>query len=199
MRTLLCGAIAIAALAAAGTSAPLRAQTAPAALTVTSSAFQNGDALPKEYTADGKNVSPPISWTGAPASTREFALILDDPDANIMNRGPFVHWVLYKIPGTARGLPEGVPMGATITAPGLVGAINGLSGFNAFQRPGQPPLEPGYRGPSPPAGQPHHYHFTVYALNAPLEAKEGLDKNGLLAAMEGKVVARGEIVGVYQR
>jgi Raf kinase inhibitor-like YbhB/YbcL family protein len=107
--------------------------------------------------------------------------------------------VLYKIPGTARGLPEGVPMGATITAPGLVGAINGLSGFNAFQRPGQPPLEPGYRGPSPPAGQPHHYHFTVYALNAPLEAKEGLDKNGLLAAMEGKVVARGEIVGVYQR
>ena len=123
--------------------AHLAAQTVPAALTVTSTAFNSGDVLPKDYTADGRNVSPPLAWAGSPASTKEFAVILDDPDANFGGRGPFVHWVIYKIPGTAKGLPEGVPMGANITAAGLAGAINGLSGFNAFQRAGQPPTEPG--------------------------------------------------------
>jgi Raf kinase inhibitor-like YbhB/YbcL family protein len=177
----------------------LSAQGAPATLTVTSPAFANGDAIPPQYTADGKNISPPLAWSGAPASTREFALILDDPDANFGGRGPFVHWVLYKIPGTAKGVPEAVPMGVNISTAGLNGAINGLSGFNAIQRAGQPPLEPGYRGPSPPAGSPHHYRFTVYALNAPLEGVPGLDKGALLKAMDGKIVAQGEIVGTYQR
>ena len=174
---------------------------APAKITVESSAFKDGGTIPKDYTGDtgAKNVSPPLTWSGAPATTKEFALILDDPDANFGGRGPFVHWVIYKIPGTAKGLPEAVPMGATINAPGLTGAINGLSGFNAFQRPGAPPLEPGYRGPAPPPGAPHHYHFTVYALNAPLDAKEGLDKAALLKAMEGKIIGQGEIVGVFQR
>ncbi len=195
------GALALAlALTIGATAAPrVHAQGAPAALTLTSTAFKNGDALPKDYSGDGKNVSPPLAWTGAPASTKEFALILDDPDANFGGRGPFVHWVIYKIPGTARGLPEAVPMGANVSVAGITGAINGLSGFNAFQRPGQPPMEPGYRGPAPPAGQPHHYHFTLYALSEPLDVKEGLDKAALLKAMEGKIVAQGEIVGVYQR
>jgi Raf kinase inhibitor-like YbhB/YbcL family protein len=193
------GALALAVMIAAAETARLAAQGAPAALTVTSPAFNSGDQLPKDYSADGKNVSPPLAWTGAPAATKEFALILDDPDANFAGRGPFVHWVLYKIPATAKGLPEAIPMGANITATGLTGAINGLSGFNAFQRPGQPPLEPGYRGPAPPAGAPHHYRFTVYALNAPLDVKEGLDKAALLKVMEGKIVAQGEIVGIYER
>jgi Raf kinase inhibitor-like YbhB/YbcL family protein len=174
-------------------------QSGPAPLTVTSTAFMDGDPLPKEYTADGRNVSPPLAWSGAPANTREFAVILDDPDANFGGRGPFVHWVIYKIPATARGLPEAVPMGAAISAPGLTGAINGLSGFNAFQRPGQPPLEPGYRGPAPPAGSPHHYRFTVYGLSAPLDVAAGLDKAALLRAMEGRIVAQGETTAVYQR
>jgi Raf kinase inhibitor-like YbhB/YbcL family protein len=178
----------------------LQAQT-PAALTVESTAFHLGGNIPKDYSGDtgAKNVSPPLSWSGAPASTKEFALILDDPDANFGGRGPFVHWVLYKIPGAAKGLPEAVPMGATINAAGLQGAINGLSGFNAFARPGGPPMEPGYRGPAPPPGAPHHYHFTVYALSEALNVQPGLDKAGLLKAMEGKIVAQGEIVGVYQR
>ena len=177
------------------------AQTAPAKLTVESPAFKDGAAIPKDFTGDtgAKNISPALTWSGAPATTKEFALILDDPDANFGGRGPFVHWVLYKIPAAAKGLPEAVPMGAMINAPSLQGAINGLSGFNAFQRPGQPPLEPGYRGPAPPPGTPHHYHFTVYALNAPLDVKEGLDKAALLKAMEGKIAAQGEIVGLYQR
>jgi Raf kinase inhibitor-like YbhB/YbcL family protein len=175
------------------------AQAAPAALTVTSTAFASGDTLPRDYTADGRNVSPPIAWSGAPASTKEFALILDDPDANFGGRGAFVHWVIYGVPGTAKGLPEAVPLGAKVTVAGLAGATNGMSGFNAFQRPGAPPMEPGYRGPAPPPGAPHHYHFTVYALNAPLDAKEGLDKAALLKAMEGKIAAQGELVGVYQK
>lgn len=201
MKRLTLGALALALALACVTTAGTRvtAQAAPAALTVTSTAFQAGDALPKDYTADGKNVSPPLAWSGAPATTKEFALILDDPDANFGGRGPFVHWVIYKIPGAAKGLPEGVPMGASISATGITGAINGLSGFNAFQRPGQPPTEPGYRGPAPPPGAPHHYRFTVYALNAPLDVKEGLDKAALLKAMEGRIVAQGEVVGVYER
>jgi len=200
MRTRLqVASLAVVAIVAITTAHPLA--QGPAKITVESSAFKDGGAIPKDYTGDtgAKNVSPPLTWSGAPATTKEFALILDDPDANFGGRGPFVHWVIYKIPGAAKGLPEAVPMGATINAPGLTGAINGLSGFNAFQRPGAPPLEPGYRGPAPPPGAPHHYHFTVYALSAPLDVKEGLDKAALLKAMEGKIVGQGEIVGVFQR
>jgi Raf kinase inhibitor-like YbhB/YbcL family protein len=190
---------ALTALLIAAALARFSAQTPAAQLVVTSPAFMNGDTLPRDYTADGKNVSPPLAWTGAPPATKEFAVILDDPDANFGGRGPFVHWVLYKIPGTAKGLPENVPMGGSVTTAGITGAINGLSGFNAFQRPGAPPMEPGYRGPAPPPGSPHHYHFNVYALSAPLEAGTGLDKAALLKAMEGKVIAQGEIVGIYQK
>lgn len=198
-RSLRLGAFAVTLACVVATGARMAAQASPAVLTVTSTAFTSGDALPKDYTADGKNVSPPLAWTGAPAGTKEFAVILDDPDANFGGRGPFVHWVIYRIPGAARGLPEAVPMGATISAAGLTGAINGLSGFNAFQRTGQPPTEPGYRGPAPPPGAPHHYRFTVYALNAPLDAKDGLDKAALLRAMDGRIAAQGELVGVYER
>lgn len=190
-----------AALAAVLFGAVAASAQTPAKLTVESPAFKDGGTIPKDYTGDtgAKNVSPALTWTGAPASTKEFALILDDPDANFGGRGPFVHWVLYKIPGAAKGLPEAVPMGATINAAGLQGAINGLSGFNAFARPGAPPMEPGYRGPAPPPGAPHHYHFTVYAFSEPLNVQPGLDKAGLLKAMEGKIVAQGEIVGVFGR
>ncbi len=199
MRQLTRGVFAVVLACVTTAGARVAAQDAPAALTVTSPAFKGGDVLPKDYTADGKNVSPPLDWTGAPASTKEFAVILDDPDANFGGRGAFVHWVIYKIPGTAKGLPEGVPMGATTSAVGLTGAINGLSGFNAFQRPGQPPTEPGYRGPAPPPGAPHHYRFTVYALNASLDLKEGLDKAALLKAMDGSIAAQGEVIGLYER
>ena len=128
---------------AASTGIERLAAQAPAKLTVESSAFKDGAAMPKDYTGDtgARNVSPPLSWSGAPATTKEFALILDDPDANFGGRGPFVHWVLYKIPGAATGLPEAVPMGAPIV--GMQGMMNGLSGFNAFQRAGSPPMEPG--------------------------------------------------------
>ena len=149
---------------------------------------------------DGKNVSPPLAWTGAPATTKEFALILDDPDANFGGRGPFVHWVIYKIPGTAKGLPGGGADGRqrhrTRTSPARSTACQGSTRSSARARRRSSPAIAVRRRR---AGTPHHYHFTVYALNAPLDVKEGLDKAALLKAMEGKIVAQGEIVGVYQR
>jgi len=173
------------------------AQAGPARLAVSSPAFKNGETIPADYTADGRNGSPALAWSGAPAATREFALILDDPDAPMPQ--PFVHWVIYKVPGTAKGLPEALPMGATVKAPGLESALQGPTGFAMFARGGGPPPQPGYRGPAPPPGKPHHYTFKVYALDAPLEAKEGMTKDDLLKAMEGKIVAQGELVGVYER
>jgi Raf kinase inhibitor-like YbhB/YbcL family protein len=175
----------------------LAAQGAAAKLTVTSTAFKNGETIPADYTADGRNVSPPLRWSGAPAGSREFALILDDPDAPTPQ--PFVHWIMYQIPATATGLPEALGMGGTVKAEGLTGAIQGMTGFGAYARPGSAPPDPGYRGPAPPAGKPHHYHFKVYALNAPVDAKPGMTKDDLLKAMDGTIVAQGEIVGVYER
>jgi Raf kinase inhibitor-like YbhB/YbcL family protein len=141
-------------------------------------------------------VSPPLAWSGAPSGTREFALILDDPDAPTPQQ--FVHCVIYKIPGNAAGLPEAVPMGGAVKGTG-VGALQGMTGFAMFVRGGGPPPEPGYRGPAPPSGKPHHYTFKVYALNAPIDAKEGMTKDDLLKAMEGKIIGQGEIVGLYER
>jgi Raf kinase inhibitor-like YbhB/YbcL family protein len=175
----------------------LSAQGAAVKLTVSSPAFKNGEAIPVDYTADGRNVSPPLAWSGAPPGTREFALILDDPDAPMPE--PFVHWVIYKIPGNATGLPEAMPMGGTVKGTSVAGALQGTTGFAMFVRGGGPPPDPGYRGPAPPSGKPHHYTFKIYALNAPLDAAAGMTKDDLLKAMEGKIVGQGEIVGLYER
>jgi Raf kinase inhibitor-like YbhB/YbcL family protein len=175
----------------------LQAQAAPSTLTVTSTAFKNGDAIPIDYTADGRNISPPLRWAGAPNTTREFALILDDPDATTPL--PFVHWVIYKIPANVTGLPEALPMGGAVKAPGIEMAIQGATGFAMYARGGGPPPQPGYRGPAPPPGKPHHYTFHLFALNAPLDAKDGMTRDDLLKAMDGKIVAQGELVGVYER
>jgi Raf kinase inhibitor-like YbhB/YbcL family protein len=184
-------------LIASASVSGLRAQASPAILTVTSTAFKNGDAIPIEYTADGRNVSPPLAWSGAPASTREFALILDDPDAPTPL--PFVHWVIYKIPAKATGLPEALSMGSAVKAPGMEAAVQGTTGFAMYARGGGPPPQPGYRGPAPPPGKPHHYRFKLFALNAALDAREGMTRDDLLQAMDGKIVAQGELVGVYER
>jgi Raf kinase inhibitor-like YbhB/YbcL family protein len=160
----------------------------PQSLTVTSPAFKAGDTIPRDYTADGRNISPPLAWSGAPSSTREFAVICDDPDAPTAQ--PFVHWVIYKIPGTSKGLPENIPIDPSVPMPTEVaGAVQGASGFR----------RPIYRGPAPPPGKPHHYHFKVYALGAALDLAPGLTKAELLEAIKGHVVAEGELVGIYER
>jgi Raf kinase inhibitor-like YbhB/YbcL family protein len=164
------------------------AQT-PAAITVTSATLKANETIPKDHTADGKNVSPSISWSGAPAGTRQFALVLDDPDANFGGQA-FVHWVVYKIPAAAKGLPAELPMDATLTAPPeLAGTIQGLSGFRRA----------GYRGPAPPPGKPHHYTFTVFALDTELALPEGQNRTQLMDAMKGHIIGQGSLVALYER
>jgi Raf kinase inhibitor-like YbhB/YbcL family protein len=164
-------------------------QPEPQKITVTSPAFTNGQPLPVDYTADGKNISPPLTWSSLPAATKEIAVIHEDPTAPTPQ--PFVHWVIYKIPATAKGLPENISADpAAAMPPDLIGAVQGVSGFR----------RPGYRGPAPPKpGRVHEYHFIVYALDAPLEVQAGLTKTQLLEAMKGHIIGQGEIVGTYER
>jgi len=171
-----------------GASSTAWAQAAPAAITVTSATLKANETIPKDHTADGRNVSPALMWSGAPAATRQFALVCDDPDVPMP--GGFVHWVVYKIPGTATGLPAELPMDATLTAPAdLAGTIQGMSGFRRA----------GYRGPAPPPGKPHHYTFTVYALDAELPLAEGLNRTQLMEAIKGHIIGQGALVSLYER
>jgi Raf kinase inhibitor-like YbhB/YbcL family protein len=165
------------------------AQT-PATMTVTSPTIKANETIPVDHTADGKNLSPALSWTGAPANTRQFALVLDDPDV-VFGGQTFVHWVVYKIPGTATGLPADLPFDqVTLTAlPDIAGAIQGLSGFK----------RPFYRGPAPPAGKPHHYTWTVYALDAELPLEPGLTRNQLMEAIKSHIIGQGSLVAIYER
>ena len=149
------------------------------AIEVSSPAFEAGAAIPKKYTGEGQDVSPTLIWTGLPEGTKEIALICDDPDAPTPN--PWVHWVVYKIPADVTGFREGSTQG---------GALEGKNDFGT----------PGYGGPMPPRGHGvHHYHFKVYALDTELEAEAGLTKDQLLEAMEGHILAEGELVGTYER
>lgn len=158
---------------------------AQATLSVTSTTFREGAAIPLRNSAYGENVSPALSWTGAPAGTRSFAVILRDPDAN-----NFVHWVIYNIPGNATGLPEGVAAGASVTAPAsIAGAVQGPMGMR----------QTNYFGPRPPAGAPHRYIFTVYALDLAPSQAAGLNAAALTTAMEGHILAQGQITGIYQQ
>ena len=161
--------------------------SAVAALTVTSPTLTAGQPIPKQHTADGENTSPAFAWTGAPATTKSFALICDDPDVPMPQ--PFVHWVIYNIPGTAKGLPANIPIDPAAAMPAeIAGAMQGPSGFR----------RPIYRGPAPPPGKVHNYHFTVFALDvAGLPA--GLTKAQLVEAMAGHIVGQGELVATYER
>ena len=161
---------------------------APQTFSVTSPTLKAGEPIPRDHTADGKNISPALIWSNAPAGTKEFALIMDDPDVPMPQ--PFVHWVIYKIPGTAKGLPENIPIdSATPMPPEIAGALQGTSGFR----------RPIYRGPAPPPGKVHNYHFTVYALDTQLDLAAGATKQQLLDAMKGHIIGQGELVATYER
>ncbi len=149
---------------------------------LTSTAFDEGATIPKKYTADGANVSPPLQWSGEPSGTKSFALICDDPDAPGRT---WVHWVLFNLPADKHELAEAVP--ATATHAG--GAKQGRNDFD----------EIGYGGPSPPAGKPHRYFFKLFALDTVLDLKEGATKQQLEEAMKGHILARGQLLGMYRR
>lgn len=179
-------------LVAAGTlafSAQLVAQDIPETITVTSTAFEHHGTVPLEYTAYGDNKSIDISWSNLPEGAVQLALICDDPIVPMPQ--PFVHWVAYNIPATATGLPADLMKDAEVTGvAGLEGMINGLNGTR----------QAGYFGPRPPVdGKLHAYHFRVYAIDADLDLAAGLNKDELLAAIEGHVLATGMLMGHYQR
>lgn len=155
-------------------------------ITIESEAFVEGGPIPRKYTGDGADLSPPLRWSGVPADSVELALISDDPDAP--RAQPWVHWVIYKIPADTTALPEGIDPSPEPAVPR--GALQGRNDFGKI----------GYGGPAPPKGHGvHHYHFKLYALDSALALEAGLDKKALLAAMEGHVLAWGELVGTYQR
>ncbi len=151
-----------------------------------SPAFEHGQPIPRKYTGDGANVSPPLVWSGTPANAKAFALIVDDPDAP--THDPFVHWVLFNIPASVKSLPEGIDK--LLTPKNLPGA---LQGHNSFAKAG-------WNGPSPPKGHGvHHYHFQLYALDAPLTLAPDVSKKQLLAAMQGHILGQAELIGTYER
>ncbi len=155
-------------------------------LSVHSPAFAEGQAIPRRYTGDGEDLSPPLTWSTLPAGTTELVLIVDDPDAP--SAEPWVHWLISRIPVAAEGLPEGI---APVPRPEHpAGAVQGRNSWGT----------PGYRGPAPPKGHGvHHYHFKLYALDAPLDLGSKLDKHELMLAMSGHILGHGETVGTYQR
>ncbi len=158
-------------------------------LTLSSSAFTQGHPIPKKYTGEGEDVSPPLAWSGLPAGTKELALICDDPDAP--RDEPWVHWVIYKIPAAASGLPEGVPKKSRLKEP--AGALQGKNSWPEGENIG-------YGGPMPPPGHGvHHYYFKLYALDMALEVEPGLNKKALLEKMQGHILAEAALMGIYER
>ncbi len=152
-----------------------------AQMKITSVAFGPGADIPKRYTCDGEDVSPPLAWTGVPANTKSLALICDDPDAPM---GTWVHWVLFNLPASAKGLPEAVPAKPAIDK-------GGQQGINDFRKTG-------YGGPCPPSGT-HRYFFKLYALDSEPNLGPSTTKQQLLKAIEGHVLAEAQVMGKYRR
>jgi Raf kinase inhibitor-like YbhB/YbcL family protein len=151
------------------------------ALNVTSSAFEHNGMIPAKYTADGADVSPPLDWEGVPEGTESLVVICDDPDAPM---GTWVHWLAWNIPPTAAGLNENVPPDAVLKN----GICQGTTDFGRI----------GYGGPAPPSGT-HRYFFKVYALDTTLDLPADSVKQELEDAMEGHILAQGELIGKYSR
>jgi len=153
-------------------------------LLLTSVAFAAGAGVPVEYTCDGANVSPPLSWSGVPSGTRSLALIVDDPDAPnpAAPQRTWVHWVLYNIPPDSTGLPKN--QNARPLPPGAHAGLNDWK-------------HAGYDGPCPPVGR-HRYFYKLYALDTALSDLHQPDKQRLERAMEGHVIGHAELVGTYQ-
>jgi Raf kinase inhibitor-like YbhB/YbcL family protein len=154
-------------------------------LTVTSTAFAPGGEIPALYTCEGRDISPPIAWSGAPAGTRSFALIVDDPDAPDPSapKMTWVHWVLYNIAQSENGLPEAMRSGA---AP--AGAREGRNDWSRT----------GYGGPCPPIGR-HRYYHKLYALDVVLPDLGKPSKTALEKAMQGHILAQATLIGTYQK
>ncbi len=147
----------------------------PMRMALTSPFFNDGEAIPVQFTCDGEDISPDLDWFGTPGETVSLALIMDDPDAP---SGTWVHWVIYNLPFDLNGLRQGET--------GV-----GVDGINSWSRTG-------YGGPCPPSGT-HRYFFKLYALDTELDLAPGADKASLLTAMEGHIIGQAELMGTYSR
>ncbi|MDI3544780.1 MAG: hypothetical protein PWP68_197 [Rikenellaceae bacterium] len=148
---------------------------------VKSNSFSDGGMIPAKYTCDGANISPQLSWDNAPKGTKSFVLICEDPDAPM---GTFTHWILYDIPADVHELSENLPKDKILPN----GAKQGIADFKKI----------GYGGPCPPNGT-HRYYFKLYALDTLLNLEPGLKKEDILKAMNGHILAQGQIMGKYAR
>ncbi len=147
-----------------------------------SPAFGHRQPVPPKYTCSGRDLSPPLAWSGVPEGTVAFALLCDDPDAPA---GTWDHWVIFNIPASATGLPEGVPTTPTLHD----GSVQGRNGWGKV----------GYRGPCPPPGRPHRYVFRLMALSKPLPLRAGATKDEVMVASRGLVLDQMEYVGTFAR
>lgn len=145
-------------------------------ITVKSTAFAEGEAIPSRFTCDGEGEVPPLTWEAVPAGSQALALVVDDPDAP---KGTFTHWVVLDMPADATGLDAGVLPGGARQAKNSGGSTS-------------------YYPPCPPTGS-HHYRFTVYALARPTRLPEGAGLDGALRAVEARAMARGRLTGIYER
>lgn len=149
---------------------------------ISSTGFPPGEAIPKRFTCDGPDASPPLNWNDAPPKTQSFALLVLDPDAPAK---VWVHWVLYDLPADAKELPEEVAKQEQLPN----GARQGVNDFGKI----------GYSGPCPPPGKPHRYFFEFYALDSKLNLKAGANKGQVERAMKGHILAQVELIGKYGR
>jgi Raf kinase inhibitor-like YbhB/YbcL family protein len=154
-------------------------------LTLISSAFSHQGSVPQRYTCDGDDISPPLAWSGAPAGTKSFVLVVDDPDAPDPRapRMTWVHWLLYNLPATVQTLPEGVKGAALPTGT--------KEGRNDWKRTG-------YGGPCPPIGR-HRYFHKLYALDTILPDLGAPSKSDLERAMAGNILAQTELIATYEK
>jgi len=146
-----------------------------------SPAFKENDIIPSKFTCDGKDISPPLSWSNLPNGSKSIVLIFDDPDAPV---GTWVHWVIYNIPPDSNNLEENVPKDRELKN----GAKQGRNDFGKI----------GYGGPCPPEGT-HRYYFKLYAIDTILDLKTGTNKEKLENAMKGHIIAKAQLIGKYKR
>jgi len=146
---------------------------------LSSPAFNNLGRIPVKYTGNGGDVSPPLHWSNIPKNSFSLAIVMDDPDAP----HTFTHWIIFNIPVDKTGLAEGIPQELTLKG----GLKQGKNDFGNI----------GYNGPKPPSGQTHHYRFTIYALDKMLDTEAGISIKGFLRAINGHILAKGTLVGLY--
>jgi Raf kinase inhibitor-like YbhB/YbcL family protein len=166
---------------AACSASPTEVSETEATMNLTSSAFTQGQPVPKKFSCKGDDISPALAWDEPPAGTKSLALIMDDPDAPM---GTWVHWVLFNIPAHVREWPENTPTDESLPN----GAVQGITSARSH----------GYHGPCPPSGT-HRYFFKLYALDTVLTLTDKADKKALLAAMEGHILAQGELMGTFSK